>query len=289
MAARPPAAGKTINGTDTTAVFSVTHDPATGVAEVTMRGTAPGNAMGAAVWARLPELIGELEADEQVRAVVLRGAGDCFSVGLDLRWYVIHYRRMLRRGEGHPAFRTQLLDEALRMQEAITVIARSPLPFVAAVTGPCIGAGLDLAAACDVRMAAADAFFSLREIRIGVVADLGSLQRLPRLIGAGATREMALSGRDVPAGEAESLGLVSRVLASPEQLYAHAREFAAEIATRPRHVVAGIKEICEQTQHLSTAEGLRYTAVWNSAFLPAPELLGLLADALHDTPAAATP
>ena len=192
-----------------------------------------------------------------------------------------HFRHSQRQGEGHLAFRTRLLDEALRMQEAITVIARSPLPFVAAVRGPCIGAGLDLAAACDVRVATADAYFSLREVRIGVVADLGSLQRLPRLIGAGATRELALTGRDVPAEEARSLGLVTRVLDSAEELSTYAGGLAAEIAGHPRHVVAGIKEICEQTLHLSVAEGLRYTAVWNSAFLPAPELPGLLADALR--------
>lgn len=117
---------------------------------------------------------------------------------------------------------------------------------------------------------------SLREVRIGVVADLGSLQRL---IGAGATRELALNGPDVPAEEARSLGLVTRVLDSAEELSTYAGGLAAQIAGHPRHVVAGIKEICEQTLHLSVAEGLRYT--WNSAFLPAPELPGLLAYALR--------
>ena len=162
------------------------------MAEVRLHGTGDGNAMGATVWAALPEVVAELDADNEVRAVVLRGAGDGFTVGLDLRWYLTHYRRLLRDAG---SLRVRLLSEAERMQDAISAPARSRLPFIAAVHGACVGAGLDLVAACDIRLASADATFSLREVRIGVVADLGSLQRLPRLIGAGPTRELALTGR----------------------------------------------------------------------------------------------
>ncbi|MBO4204627.1 enoyl-CoA hydratase [Micromonospora echinofusca] len=246
-----------------------------------MSGTAAGNAMGAGVWSDLPGLVTSLDADPSVRAVVLRGAGDCFSVGLDLRWYLVHYQRMRRAGEGHPAFRARLLDEALGMQDALVAITRSRLPFVAAVHGACVGAALELAAACDIRVASADAYFSLREVRIGVIADLGALQRLPRLIGAGATRELALTGRDVPATEAHALGLVTRVRDSAPDLFDHAVGVAALIAANPPQVVAGIKAVCEHTQDLPVAAGMRHTAVWNSAFLPSPELTGLLAGVLR--------
>lgn len=253
---------------------------ADGVAELCLHGTGDGNAMGAAVWSELPRTVAALDADESVRAVVLRGSGSCFSVGLDLRWYLTHYRRMVRCGSETPRFRDRLLREAHVMQDAITSVARSRLPFVAAVHGACVGAGLDLVSACDVRVAAEDAYFSLREVRIGVVADLGSLQRLPVLIGAGPTRELALTGRDMPAAEAFRRGLVTTLTPGAEDCHKSARELAAGIAAHPPHVVSGIKQVMEATAGMSIADGLRHVAVWNSAFLPSPELPGLLADAM---------
>lgn len=264
-----------------TGPFSVEQDEPAGVAVLTLQGTSDGNAMGASVWSGLPEVVAALNADETVRAVVVRGAGQCFTVGLDLRWYLTHYRRMIRSGDDHRGLRTQLLAEAVRMQDALTAIARSRLPFVAAIHGACVGAGLDLVAACDIRLAAADAFFSLREVQIGVVADLGSLQRLPRLIGAGPTRELALTGRDMPAAEAHDRGLVTFVFSTAAELFDGASSVAAQVATYPPHVIAGIKEVLERTQDLPVATGLLYAGVWNSAFLPSPELPELLADALR--------
>jgi enoyl-CoA hydratase len=254
-----------------------------GVAELRLHGTADGNAMGAAVWRELPAAVAELEADETVRAVVLRGAGACFTVGLDLRWYLVHLRRMARdHGDGGPEMRRLLLAESDAMQEAIGALARSRLPFVAAVHGACVGAGLDLVAACDIRLAEREAFFSLREVRIGVVADLGSLQRLPRLIGAGPVRELALTGRDLPADEALLRGLVTEVLTG-EAVFARAYELAAGIAAHPPHVVAGIKDVLERGQDLPMSAGLRYAGVWNAAFLPSPELTPLLTEALRES------
>jgi enoyl-CoA hydratase len=264
-----------------TAPFDVTIDPATGVARVSLHGTGDGNAMGACVWTALPELVSALDADESVRAVVLRGAGDCFSVGLDLRWYLTHYRRLTRTGSETPRFRQALLTEAEHMQRAITTVADSRLPFIAAVHGACVGAGLDLVSACDVRLATSNAHFSLREVGIGIVADLGSLQRLPRLIGAGPTRELALTGRDMPADEAYRRGLVTTLAASPEDLFEQADAVAARIAAHPGHVVGGIKRVMAATEGMTVAEGLRHVAVWNAAFLPSPELPGLMADALR--------
>ncbi|WP_328611215.1 enoyl-CoA hydratase-related protein [Amycolatopsis sp. NBC_00345] len=252
-----------------------------GVAEVVLRGTGEGNAFGGAFFSELPQLVADLESDQSVRAVVLRGSEDGFSVGLDLRWYLTHYRRLARGGDG--ALRAGLLAEAATMQQAITSVSRGRLPFVAAVHGGCVGAGLDLVSACDIRLASADAFFSLREIRIGVVADLGSLQRLPRIIGAASTRELALTGRDVPAREAAQLGLLTRVQPDPETLWRDARAVAAQIAAHPPQVVAGVRDVLDRTQDLSLAEGLRYVAVWNAAFLPSPQLPELLAAALRES------
>jgi enoyl-CoA hydratase len=260
--------------------FDVELDERTGVATVTLTGTGAGNAMGGLVWSELPSVFEALDASPSARVVVLRGAGDCFSVGLDLRWYIPRYRRLLRGGDG-PDVAQRLLDEATWMQDAIGALPASRLPVVVAVHGSCVGAGLDLAAAGDIRLASADAVFSLREVRIGIVADLGVLQRLPRIVGAGHTRELALTGRDVPAAEARSMGLVTKVLATPSALFEEAAAVATTIAGYPPRTVAGIKQVVERTQDMPLAEGLRHVALWNAAFLPSPGLTDLLTAALR--------
>jgi enoyl-CoA hydratase len=260
--------------------FDVELDERAGVATVTLTGTGAGNAMGGLVWSELPAVFEALDANPAVRAVVLRGAGDCFSVGLDLRWYIPRYRRLVRAGEGSDVAR-RLLDEATWMQDAIGALPASRLPMVVAVHGSCIGAGLDLAAAGDIRLASADAVFSLREVRIGIVADLGVLQRLPRIVGAGHTRELALTGRDVPADEARSMGLVTKVLPTPSALFEEATAVATTIAGYPPRTVAGIKRVVERTQDMPLAEGLHHVALWNAAFLPSLEITDLLTAALR--------
>jgi enoyl-CoA hydratase len=261
--------------------FDVDVDGVTGVATVTLRGTGAGNAMGGLVWSELPSLLAHLEASPLARAVVLRGAGDCFSVGLDLRWYIPRYRRTVRPGEGRPEVRRRLLEEAAWLQDAIAAVAASRLPVVAAIHGSCVGIGLELVAACDVRLASADAVFSLPEVRLGIVADLGVLQRLLRIVGAGHTRELALTGRDLSAAEARSMGLVSSVPATPEALFEEARAVAERIAAHPPQTVHGIKQVLERTQDLPLDQGMQHVALWNAAFLPSPEFADLLAAALR--------
>jgi enoyl-CoA hydratase len=265
--------------------FDVQLDERAGVATVTLSGTGAGNAMGGLVWSELPSVFDALDANQAVRAVVLRGAGDCFSVGLDLRWYIPRYRRLVRAGTG-PDVAQRLLDEATWMQDALGAVSASRLPVVAAVHGRCVGVGLELVAACDIRLASADAVFSLPEVRLGIVADLGVLQRLLRIVGAGHTRELALTGRDVPAAEARSMGLVTKVLATSQALFAEARAVAERIAGHPPRTVHGIKQVIERTQDMPLEEGVRYSGLWNAAFLPSTELGDLLTAALRgDLPA----
>jgi enoyl-CoA hydratase len=261
--------------------FDVQVDEPSGVATVTLTGTGAGNAMGGVVWSELPRVFETLDANTAARAVVLRGAGDCFSVGLDLRWYIPRYRRTVRAGEGSPEVRQRLLDESAWMQDAIAAVSASRLPVVAAVHGSCVGVGLELVAACDIRLASADAVFSLPEVRLGIVADLGVLQRLPRIVGTGHTRELALTGRDVPAAEAHSMGLVTKVLATTEALFEEARAVAARIAGYPPHTVRGIKQVIERTQDMPLELGMRQNALWTAAFLPSPEVADLLRAALR--------
>jgi enoyl-CoA hydratase len=265
--------------------FGIELDERTGVATVRLTGTAAGNAMGGLVWSELPSVFEALDASPDARAVVLRGAGECFSIGLDLRWYVPHYRRLVRGSDGEAVVK-RLLDEATWMQDALGAVAASRLPVIAAVHGSCVGVGLELVAACDIRLASANAVFSLPEVQLGIVPDLGVLQRLLRVVGAGHTRELALSGREVPAAEAHSMGLVTKVLATAEALFKEARALAERIAGYPPRTVHGIKQVLDRTQDMSLEEGIRYSALWSAAFLPSPELPDLLRAALRgDLPA----
>jgi enoyl-CoA hydratase len=262
--------------------FQVQMDDPSGVATVALTGTAAGNAMGGLVWSELPLVFEALDESPATRAVVLRGAGDCFSVGFDLRWYLPRYRRTVREGEGSPEIRQRLLDESTWLQRAIAAVSASRWPVICAVHGSCVGVGLELAAACDLRLASADAVFALPEVRLGFIPDLGVLQRLPRIVGAGHTRDLALTGREVSAAEAQSMGLVTKVLATPEALFEEARAVAERIAGYPPHTVYGIRRVIEQTQDMPLELGMRHSAVWSAAFLPSAELPDLLKAALGD-------
>jgi enoyl-CoA hydratase len=143
---------------------------------------------------------------------------------------------------------------------------------VAAVSGWCIGGGVDLISAVDIRYAGADAKFSVREVRVGMVADVGSLARLPAIIGDGHVRELALTGKDIDAERAAAIGLVNEVFPDQQSVLAAARATAAEIAANPPLVVQGVKSVLDHTRSAPVEQSLRFVAAWNSAFLPSEDL-----------------
>jgi len=241
------------------------------VAEVTLLGPGKGNAMGPDLFRELPLVFGELDRDPAVRAVVLRGSGDHFCYGLDLMG-VMPVLMPLVAGAGGATERTQLLGLIRELQASVDSVARCRKPVLAAIHGWCIGGGLDIAAACDVRVCSRDARFSLREVKVAIVADLGSLQRLPRLIGDGPTRELAYTGKNIDAAEALRLGLVNAVHESPDALFAAARATAQEIADNPPLTVQGIKHVMNDCDGKSIEDGLRIVAAWNAAFLQSKDL-----------------
>jgi enoyl-CoA hydratase len=165
-----------------------------------------------------------------------------------------------------------LLDVIQRMQGAPHAIFLCRKPVIAAVHGWCIGGGLDVVAACDLRLCSRGTRFSLREVKVGMVADVGSLQRLPFIIGEGATRELALSGRDIDGERALQLGLVSEVLDGDDALFQRAGVVAAEIAANPPLVVQGIKRVMNALIAKDIEDGLRAVASWNAAFLGSEDL-----------------
>ncbi|MFY0529198.1 crotonase/enoyl-CoA hydratase family protein [Archangium gephyra] len=257
----------------TTAAYqSLRIEQADGIAELVLTGPGKGNSLGPDFWREMPEALRALDADDSVRVILLRGDGAHFTYGLDLM-AMTETLGPLILGEGNLALeRTKLLQLIEKMQAATEGLARCRKPVLAAVQGWCIGGGIDLIAACDFRYCSREAKFSLREVRVGITADLGALQRLPRIIGEGNARELAYTGGDVDAERALQMGLVNQVFATPEELLAAARATARKIADNPPLVVQGAKQVMEYCADKSVADGLRYVAVWNSAFLQSHDL-----------------
>jgi len=243
------------------------------VAHLILTGPGKGNAMGPATWTEIPAALDELEADPAIRALVVRGHAEHFSFGLDVR-----ATAPALQGEMDANRRRELHAMILTMQNAFTRIAVSRLPAIAAVHGWCIGAGIELIAACDIRYAHIGAKFSLREVQLAIVPDLGALQRLPLIVGEGHARELALTGKTIDAKRAAAIGLVNDVIEreTVEDVVAYAAEIAAQIATYSPRTVAGIKAVMNAQQGRSIADGLAYVATWNAAFLPSPDLTAAL-------------
>ena len=198
--------------------------------------------MGPAFWREVPLAFAALSADESVRAIVLRGEGPHFSYGLDLPAMMGELAPFLS-GPTMTRARTALYEKILVLQEVGNAVEACCKPVIAAISGWCIGGGLDLIAACDVRLASAEAKFSLRVVKLAIVADIGSLQRLPYIIGQGATRELALTGKDIDASRALALGLVNALYETPALLREAALAMAREMAGNPPLVVQGIKRV----------------------------------------------
>jgi len=239
------------------------------------------NAMGPAFWDDLPVAMAELSADPAVRAVVVAARGPHFSVGLDLKAMagLLSAGAAPQGAAGGAGAATSAAARAaaargaiVRMQRSVTAVADCPKPVVAAVHGYCIGGGVDLVSACDIRVASADAVFSVRETKVAIVADLGSLQRLPAIIGQGHLAELAYTGKDIGAARAREIGLVNDVLADADAALAAAGALAAQIAANSPLAVQGTKAVLRAGEGKTVAEGLDYVATWNAGFLASDDL-----------------
>jgi len=227
------------------------------------------NAMNAAFWSEIIDIFRWIEDTDEVRAVVLSGAGKHFSSGIDLMM-LAQVANELGKDVGRNA--RMLRRKILQMQESFSVVDRCSKPVLAAVQGYCIGGAIDLISACDMRYAADDALFSIREIDMGMAADVGTLQRLPRLIGDGMMREMAYTGRNVDASEALRIGLVNRTFADHQQLLEGVLAIAREIAAKSPIAIAGSKRMIGYMRDHSVDDGLEYVATWNAAMLQSADL-----------------
>lgn len=249
---------------ETYQALSVEHTD--GVMTVTLLGPGKGNAMGPEFWAELPKLMDEINRMADVRCILFRGSGDHFSYGLDLGQMMPHLGKMTT-GTVVAHQRVDLMAQIRQMQSGFQKMHESSKPVIAAVHGWCIGGGLNMIAAADIRLCSRDAKFSLREAKLAITPDIGGLQFLPTIIGQGFTREMAFTGADYDAAFAERTGLVNHVYDTPEQLFEAAQTLASQIADNPATAVQGAKRVLNYSLNKSIEDGLQYVAVWNSSQL----------------------
>ncbi|MFO0557515.1 MAG: crotonase/enoyl-CoA hydratase family protein [Polyangiales bacterium] len=241
-----------------------------GIAEVHMRATGKSPRMGPAFWNEFAQVFRWLDGDSRVRVVLLRGEGAHFSTGLDLQAMAGEVAPLV--GPALAPERYALFALIQKMQGAIDAVAACKKPVIAAIHGNCLGGGVDLITACDVRLCSDDAVFSVREVRLAMVADVGTLARLPSIVGQGIAREWALTGDDVSAARALRAGLVNECYASHEQLYSAARAMAERIAKNPPLTVQGVKQVLNDRSEREAKESLKYVALYNAAFLPSDDL-----------------
>lgn len=234
------------------------------------------NAMGLDFWEELPKAFQLADEDEEVRAVVLAAKGGHFCAGLDLMG-LAQEAPMLLSGEAGGRPKAKFLALIHKMQARCAAPETCSKPVIAAVQGFCIGGGLDLIAAADIRLAAADAVFSLREAKVAMIADLGSLQRLGRIVGEGYLREMAYTAKDYTAEEAKAMRLVNNIYDDEAALFEAAQKLANEIGEASPMAVETTKTVLNYGRGRTVEEGLEYAAIRQIGLIPNPDLFEAIA------------
>jgi enoyl-CoA hydratase len=232
------------------------------------------NNMIRAFWDELPAIVEDIDHNARARVIVISSTGPHFSSGLDTSMFAdasiapgpdAERAAQLQHG-------ARFYEHVLHMQRSFNVLERCRLPVLAAVQGGCIGGGVDLITACDMRYATEDAFITVFEINIGMTADVGTFPRLVKLIPEGIVRELAYTGRRMPAREAQACGLVNRVFPDQATMLGEVMAIAREIASKAPLAVYGTKRMINYARDHSTADGLDYIGIWNASMLQKQEI-----------------
>lgn len=239
-----------------------------GIAHVELARPGKMNAMDYEFFEQLGDTFRKLGSNPKVRVIVLSGQGKHFTAGLDLAYAAGQFAPQSDAGR----WAEKQLRDIAWLQASFNAIEEARPPVVAAIHGGCIGAGVDLISACDLRVASADAWFQIAEIDVGITADLGTLQRLPHLIPGGVVRDLALTGRKMSTDEALRWGLLTQVASDREGAIKAAMAVAATIAAKSPIAAAGTKRALNQARGRSVEEGLRDVALWNAATLANADL-----------------
>lgn len=220
------------------------------------------NSMNADFWRELPQCMRMIEASGEARVIVISSTGKHFSAGMDLGVFTNPKSVPMSGDPGRMA--ENLRRVVLQLQDSLSALEEVRLPVLVAIQGGCIGGALDMVCAADCRYASADAFFTIKETELGMTADVGTLQRLPKLIAPGVVRELAFTGRHFSAQEALAWGLVNQVFDSQEALIEGVMAIAAQIAKHSPLAVTGCKEMLNYSRDHSVADSLKYMATWQS-------------------------
>ncbi|MYL10045.1 MAG: crotonase/enoyl-CoA hydratase family protein [Acidimicrobiia bacterium] len=244
-----------------------------GVAHLQLSRPEARNSMIPEFWSELPTAVNELSDSGEARALVISSTGRHFTAGMDLSVFTQPDSLFSGGSDANtgsaeaPEFgrvRAETRNLALTLQESFSCLEKARMPVLAAVQGGCVGGGVDMVSAADMRYCTADAFFCIQEINIGLTADLGTLQRLPRIIPDGLARELAYTGRRLAAEEAQAAGLVNQVYPDQDAMLKGVLEIAREIAARSPLAIWGSKEMLNYTRDHSVNDGLNYVATWQS-------------------------
>ena len=241
------------------------------IAEINLNRPEKSNALDEELWFSLSDCFRELDENDDVRVCILAGNGSNFSSGIDINFLKsIGLEVQNIKCEGRK--RELLRKKILKLQESFTQLEKCRKPIIAAIDGACIGGGLDLICSCDIRFSTFDSYFQIKEIDFGFAADVGTLQRLPKLIPQGIVHELAYTGRQFSGEEAYNLGLVNKCFDDRSTMISSVRKIARQIAKKPPLGIRGVKEILLNARDNSVSDGLKYVATWNAAMLLSSDL-----------------
>ena len=240
------------------------------VAHVVMNRPDEFNSMTRLFWKELPEIIKELDKNAAARVILLKGEGKHFNAGMDLANFAPAKKDGVKKDPAR--MRETFYHEVLELQDTFSALEECRMPTIASIQGACVGGGIDMVSACDIRYCSSDAFFKIAEVDIGIAADVGTLQRLPTLIPIGVVRELAYTGRKFLPDEARDLGFVNKVFNSLEDLEQGSLALAKEIASKSPLVTRVIKKQINYARDHSVKESLDYHAAWNSSLISGQDM-----------------
>jgi enoyl-CoA hydratase len=229
------------------------------------------NAMNPPAWKEAPDVFASLNNDPDIRAIIVAGKGSGFCAGIDLMSMVGEIPELMDPTQ-KGGVKWQLLQKMYALQDTMTCIEKCSKPVIAAVHGQCIGAGLDMITACDIRLGSKDAVFSLREAAVGFVADVGVLQRLPLIVGQGITRELAFTAKNITADRAKEVMLLNEIFEDTEAVMVGAEKMAMEIADCSPLAVQASKDVLNYGVGKSVNDGLKYVASMSANIIPSDDL-----------------
>jgi len=241
------------------------------IAEIKLNRPEKANAIDEELWFALGDCFQKLDENDKVQVCILSGSGSNFTSGIDVN-FLQAIAKEVEHFDCEGRKREFLRRKILRLQSSFSQIEKCRKPVLVAVHGGCIGGGVDLICACDMRYSTSDAVYQIKEIDLGLVADIGTLQRLPKLIPQGIVRELAYTGRSFSGEEAYKLGLVNSCFNDHKTMMSSVREIAVQISKKSPLALRGVKEILLHARDNSVAEGLNYVATWNSGMLLSSDL-----------------